>query len=118
MLLDAWMSCVNILTKNLVWTAITAKWLATFLDFASEEMMLSKYMDGQKILAEFVVWESSGPTYTFNKLRDQLCEDAKFGFDVNTIYLFGFSLHAKSPKKIGFKKPLILKVSILLDTPK
>ena len=45
--------------------------------------------DGQKLLAEFVDRECSSPTYTFNELRDQLCGDAKFSFDVKNIYLYG-----------------------------
>ena len=43
--------------------------------------------DGHNILAEFVDWESSGPTYTFNELRDHLCGDAKFCFDAGHIYM-------------------------------
>ena len=33
--------------------------------------------DGQNLLAEFVDWEVSGPTYTFNELRNELCETQK-----------------------------------------
>jgi len=46
-----------------------------------------------------VDWESSGPTYTLNKLRNELCAAAKFKFDVNKIFLFGLIIHAKNPKK-------------------
>ena len=41
--------------------------------------------DGQSIITEFVDWESSGPTYTFNELRDALCCEAKFCFKVDHI---------------------------------
>ena len=34
--------------------------------------------DGLSIIKEFVDWESSGPTYNFNELRDALCGEAKF----------------------------------------
>ena len=55
--------------------------------------------DDQRVLAEFVDWESSGPTSTFNELRDHLCGDAKFGFDVNHVYLFGLVFSCKESKK-------------------
>ena len=41
--------------------------------------------DGHNVLADFVDWESSGPTYTFNKLRDHFCGDVKFCFNVEHI---------------------------------
>ena len=44
-------------------------------------------------------WEYSSPTYIFNELRDQLCRDAKFGFDVNNIYLFGTRFTCKEFKR-------------------
>ena len=33
--------------------------------------------DGSHIITELVDWVSSGPTYTFNELRDILCGEAK-----------------------------------------
>ena len=45
--------------------------------------------EGQSIFSEFVDWESSGPTYTFNELRDALCGEAKFCYNADHIYLFG-----------------------------
>ena len=55
--------------------------------------------DGQNLLAEFVDWEVSGPTYTFNELRNELCGDAKFKFDVNKVSLFGLYYSCKESKK-------------------
>ena len=66
--------------------------------------------DGQKILAEFVDWESFGPTCTFDELRDQLCGDAKFCFDVNNIYIFGIYFTCEE-----FKKDLITRTVDLED---
>ena len=43
--------------------------------------------------------ESSGPIYTFNELRDQLCGNAKFGFDVINIYLFGICFMCEKSKQ-------------------
>ena len=37
-----------------------------------EKTMDGEEGDGQKLLADFVDWEWSGPTYTFNEFRDQL----------------------------------------------
>ena len=39
--------------------------------------------DGQSIIKEFVDWESSGPTYNFNKLRDVLCGETKLCFNAD-----------------------------------
>ena len=47
--------------------------------------------DGQSIINEFVDWESSGPTFSFNELRDALCGDAKFCFYAEHMYLFGLA---------------------------
>ena len=72
----------------------------------SKQLLISDYEntldgfvgDGQKLLAEFVDWECSGPTYMFNELRDQLCGDAKFCFHVNNIYLQEIWLTCKESK--------------------
>ena len=71
--------------------------------------------DAQNILAEFVNWESSGPTDPFNGLRDHLCGDTKFGFNV---YLFGLFIQAKNPKKNGSFGQVIWSASTTLDIPK
>ena len=42
--------------------------------------------DGQNLLAEFLDWQASGPTYTFNELRNELCGDAKFKFDASKVF--------------------------------
>ena len=34
--------------------------------------------DGHNILAEFVDWQASGPSYSFHELRNELCGDTKF----------------------------------------
>ena len=67
-------------------------------------------------MADFVNLESSGLIYTFNELRDQLCGDAKFGFDVNNIYLFGIVLCARNPNKIGLPEQWISKALPLIGT--
>ena len=50
-------------------------------------------------MAEFVDWESSGPTYTFNELRTEFCGDAKFKFDAIKIYMFGLYSCKESKKE-------------------
>ena len=55
--------------------------------------------DSKNVLAEFVDWESSSPTYSFNEWREQLCGDTKFGFDVKNTYLYGIYFTWK--EKIG-----------------
>ena len=58
--------------------------------------------DGQSIISEFVDWESSGPTYTFNELRNALCGEAKICFNADHMYLFSLAyIHRK-----GFKENL------------
>ena len=56
--------------------------------------------DEQSIISEFVDWESSGPTYTFNELRNALCGEAKFCFSANHMYLFGLAYTGRDSKKI------------------
>ena len=56
--------------------------------------------DGQSIISEFVDWESSGPTYTFNELRNALCGEAKFFFNADHMYLFGLAYTGRDSKKI------------------
>ena len=56
--------------------------------------------DGQYIMAEFVDWESSGPTYSLNGLKDHLCGAAKFCFDANRVYLFGLEFACRAFRKI------------------
>ena len=47
--------------------------------------------DGQSISNEFVDWESAGPTFSFNELRDALCGEAKYLCDANLMYLFSLA---------------------------
>ena len=56
--------------------------------------------DGTSIIPEFVDWESSGPTYRFNELRDVLCGEAKMCFDPEHLYLFGLAYTGRESKKI------------------
>ena len=56
--------------------------------------------DGSHIITELVDWESSGPTYSFNELRDILCGEAKACFDANQLYLFGLAYTGRESKKI------------------
>ena len=56
--------------------------------------------DGSSIINKFVDWESSGPTFNFNELRDALCGEAKFCFNADHIYLFGLAYTGKDSKKI------------------
>ena len=55
--------------------------------------------DGQNLLAEFVDWQASGPTYSYNDLRNELCGDAKFKFDASKVSLFGLVYTCKESKK-------------------
>ena len=55
--------------------------------------------DGQNLLAEFVDWEVSGPTYTFNELRNEICGDAKFKFDAAKVSLYGLFYTCRESKK-------------------
>ena len=50
-------------------------------------------------MAEFVDWEVSGLTYTFNELRNELCGDAKFKFDAAKVSLFGLCYTCQESKK-------------------
>ena len=73
----------------------------------SKELLTSEFektldglvADGENILAEFVDWESSGPTYTFNELRNERGRDAKFKFDTGQVFLFGLFYSCKESKK-------------------
>ena len=56
--------------------------------------------DGQSIIQEFVDWESSGPTYDFNELRNALCGEAKLCFNADHMYLFGLAYTGRDSKKI------------------
>ena len=56
--------------------------------------------DGRSIVSEIGDWESSGPTYTFNELRDNLCGEAKLCFNANHIYLFGLTFTGRESKKL------------------
>ena len=58
---------------------------------------------GQSIVTEFVDCESSGPTYTFNELRDNLCGEAKLYFNANHICLFGLAYNYGPPEKMNWK---------------
>ena len=55
---------------------------------------------GISIISEFVDWESSGPTYNFNELRDVLCGEAKLCFHADHIYLFGLAYTERDSKKM------------------
>ena len=57
--------------------------------------------DGLSIIKEFVGWESSGPTYSFNDLRNALCREAKLCFNADHIYLFGLAYTGRDSKKSG-----------------
>ena len=56
--------------------------------------------DGTNIANEFVDWESAGPIFSFEELRDALCGEAKFCFDADHIYLFGLAYTGRDSKKI------------------
>ena len=58
--------------------------------------------DGQKILAEFMDWQATGPTYSFCELRNELCRNTKIKFDEKSYFCMVCPTHAKSPKKIGW----------------
>ena len=64
--------------------------------------------DGQSIINEFVDWESSGPTYSFNELRDALCGEAKFRFDADHMYLFGLAYTGRDSKKLWTSRTIAL----------
>ena len=55
--------------------------------------------DGHNILAQFVDWQASGPSYSFHELRNELCGDAKIKFEANKIFLYGLSYTATEAKK-------------------
>ena len=57
--------------------------------------------DGQSILSEFVDWESSGPTYTFNELRNALCGEVKFYFYADHMYLLGLAYQEEFKENIA-----------------
>ena len=56
--------------------------------------------DGLSIIKEFVDWESSAPTYSFNELRNALCGEAKLCFNTDHIYLFGLAFTERDSKRI------------------
>jgi len=56
--------------------------------------------DGRNIADEFVDWESAGPVYSFDELRNALCGEAKFCFNADHIYLFGLAYTGRDSKKI------------------
>ena len=64
--------------------------------------------DGQSIIQEFVDWESSGPTYSFNELRNALCGEAKLCFNVNHMYLFGLAYTRRDSQKIWTSRTIEL----------
>ena len=64
--------------------------------------------DGQSIINEFVDWESAGPTFSFNELRDALCGEAKYLFDANHMYLFGLAYTGRDSKKIWTSRTIEL----------
>jgi len=57
-------------------------------------------IDGTEFAGLFVDWESSGPVFRFDELRDALCGEAKFCFDADHIYLFGLAYTNKDSKRI------------------
>ena len=57
--------------------------------------------DGPNIINEFVDWESSSSTFSFNKLRDALCGEAKFRFNANHMYLFGLACTGRDLENYG-----------------
>ena len=64
--------------------------------------------DGQSIFNEFVDWESAGPTFGFNELRDALCGEAKYLFDADHMYLFGLAYTGRDSKKIWTSRTIAL----------
>ena len=60
------------------------------------------------IINEFVYWESSGPTFSFNELRDALCGEAKFRFDADHVYLFGLAYTGRDSKKLWTSRTIAL----------
>ena len=64
--------------------------------------------DGTSIIPEFVDWESSGPTYRFNELRDVLCGEAKMCFDQECLIFFGLVYTGRESKKIWITRTIEL----------
>ena len=64
--------------------------------------------DGQSIINEFVDWESSGPTFSFNELRDALCGEEKFRFDADYMHLFGLAYTGRDSKKLWTSRTIAL----------
>jgi len=56
--------------------------------------------EGNNFAELFVDWESAGPVFSFDELRNALCGEAKFCFDADPIYLFGLAYTNKDSKKI------------------
>ena len=73
--------------------------------------------DGQSIVLEFVDWESSGPTYTFNELRDTLCGEAKFALMQTTFICLALHIPEGIRRKYGPPGRLNWMVSNSEDTP-
>ena len=64
--------------------------------------------NGQCIIQEFIDWESSGPTYDFNELRNALCGEAKLCFNADHMYLFGLAYTGRDSKKIWTSRTIEL----------
>ena len=66
--------------------------------------------DGESVINKFVDWQSSGPTYSFNELRDILCGEANFHFDAAHMYLFGLAYTGRDSKNCGLPEKATWKV--------
>ena len=73
--------------------------------------------DGQGVFNEFVDWESAGPTFDFNELRDALCGEAKYLFDANRMFLCGLAYTGRDSKKIWTSRTIALEGMNTKDTP-
>ena len=74
--------------------------------------------DGQSIIKEFVDWESSGPIYKFEELRDVLCGEAKFCFNADKQFLFGLAYTGRDSKKIWTTRTIELEGIEFQNIPK
>ena len=54
-------------------------------------------------------WEVSGPTYTSNELRNELCGDAKIKVDDSKVFLFGLCYACRESKKDCIRRTIELK---------
>ena len=69
-----------------VWWCNKKLWVSDF------ELTLDGLVgQGLHIINEFVDWESSGPIYKLNELRDILCGEAKMCVNADRFYLFGLT---------------------------